>query len=113
MGRAAGETRGAGVGVPPAVEMAEEPAEEASKEDDPSAPKKKRVMQWIGSSEPVQSSKATQRQEAQAQPMRQTRRAAAPLRETYQNSFFLSPPVPEHCAAATIFPIPACGVHRR
>ena len=40
------------------------------------------------------------------------KREVAPLRETYQNSFFLSPPVPEHCAAATIFLMPACGVHR-
>ena len=41
------------------------------------------------------------------------KREVAPLRETHQNYFFLSPPVPEHCAAATIFSIPACGVHRR
>ena len=41
------------------------------------------------------------------------KREVAPLSKTQQNYFFLSPPVPEHCAAATIFSIPACGVHRR
>ena len=41
------------------------------------------------------------------------KREVAPLRETHQNYFFLSPPVSEHCVAATIFPIPACGLHRR
>ena len=40
------------------------------------------------------------------------KREVAPLRETHQNLFLLSPQVLEHCAAATFFPIPACGVHR-
>ena len=41
------------------------------------------------------------------------KREVAPLRETHQNYFLLSPPVPKRCAAASIFSIPACGVHRR
>ena len=40
------------------------------------------------------------------------KREVAPPRETHQNLFLLSPQVPEHCAAATFFLIPACGVHR-
>jgi len=60
---------------------AEEATEEVTNVDEPLAPKKKRVLQRAISGEPVKSSSegaagnAVQRQEAQAQPMRQTRRA--------------------------------------
>ena len=64
------------VAVMAAEEAAEGASEEASEANEPSAPKKKRVLRRTGSSKPVQSGRATQRQEAQAQPMRQTRRVA-------------------------------------
>ena len=73
----AGETSGAGVGVPPAAEASKEPAEEASEADEPLAPKKRHVLRWTGSNELVQPGKTTQRQQAQTWPMRQTRQAAA------------------------------------
>ena len=55
----------------------EEAAEEGYNMDESLAPKKKCVLWRAVSGEPVRPGKATQRQGAQAQPMRQTRRAAA------------------------------------
>nr|XP_020194970.1 tol-Pal system protein TolA-like [Aegilops tauschii subsp. strangulata] len=73
----AGEASGAGAGAPLVEEVAEESVKEETKADDSSAPGRKRVLRWAGSSEPVRPDRTAQRQQAQARPVRQTRAAAA------------------------------------
>ena len=53
-----------GAGAPPPVEAAEESVGKAPGADEPPALKKRRVLRWAGSNEPVRPGKATQRQGA-------------------------------------------------
>ena len=71
----AGEASGTGAGVPPVEGAVEESAEEEIEADDSSAPGRKRVLRRARSGEPVWPGRTTQRQQAQAQPTRETRAA--------------------------------------
>nr|XP_040253432.1 uncharacterized protein LOC109765811 [Aegilops tauschii subsp. strangulata] len=71
------EPSGGGAGAPLVEEVVEESAGEETEADDSSAPGRKRVLRQASSGEPVRPGGTTQPQQAQAQPMRQTRAAVA------------------------------------
>nr|XP_020161781.1 probable E3 ubiquitin-protein ligase IRF2BPL [Aegilops tauschii subsp. strangulata] len=72
----AGEANGAGAGAPLVEEAVKESAKGETEADDSSAPGREHVLRRASSGEPIRPGGTTQRQQAQAQPVRQTRAAA-------------------------------------
>nr|XP_045089228.1 uncharacterized protein LOC120973986 [Aegilops tauschii subsp. strangulata] len=71
------EASSAGAGAPLVEDVVEESTEEEAEADDSSPPARRRVLRRASSGEPVRPGRTAQRQQAQVQPMRQTRATAA------------------------------------